>query len=143
MTDRAGGCMCGAIRFRIADAPTRYGVCNCETCRRWTGSALLGMTVPRDRIAWEQGADKIARRKTSDWAERAWCGDCGSTLYYHLTLPDQDQNYEMSVGLFDDVSGLEMGRELFTDCRISGATYEGAATRDGLTRADVFAMFGS
>ena len=68
---RTGGCLCGAVRFSARLTNTRFGACHCEMCRRWTGSALLGLTVPTGNIDW-QGADHIATRQTSAWAMRAW-----------------------------------------------------------------------
>ena len=85
MTDtRTGGCLCGAVRFTARLTKTQFGACHCEMCRRWTGSALLGLTVPTGNIDW-QGEDHVATRQTSPWAMRAWCRECGSNLYFRVT----------------------------------------------------------
>jgi hypothetical protein len=31
-----GGCLCGAVRYRVAGEPTAAGVCHCNFCRRGT-----------------------------------------------------------------------------------------------------------
>jgi hypothetical protein len=33
-----GGCLCGAVRYRVAGEPTVAGVCHCSFCKRRTGS---------------------------------------------------------------------------------------------------------
>ena len=40
--------MCGAVRFVARDVQDKAGICHCEICRRWTGSAMLadGGLVP-------------------------------------------------------------------------------------------------
>ncbi len=140
MTERTGGCMCGAVRYTIKDAPEAFGVCNCEMCRRWTGSSFMGMTVPVENITWD-GEAQIKTLQSSDWAERAWCGRCGSALYYHATVEPGSRSLEVSVGTLDDTEGLAFSSELFTDCRIPGAEYTGAEGRKCLTRAEVFAIY--
>lgn len=74
---RKGGCLCGAVRFEADLTKREFGACHCEMCRRWTGSALLGITVPTGNVRWT-GEEHIATRQTSSWAMRAWCRDCGS-----------------------------------------------------------------
>ena len=85
MTEQTGKCMCGDVRFTARDVPSEYGVCHCEMCRRWTGSALLGVSVPEGNVTWT-GEDHISRLQSSDWAERAWCKTCGTGLWFKVTI---------------------------------------------------------
>lgn len=140
MTSTTGNCMCGAVSFTLADAPTTFGACHCEMCRLWTGSALLGITVPQAGIAW-QGSDHIATVQSSDWAERAFCRLCGSALYYHLTGDGaMSDNIELPLGLLDDASGLSFTNEIYIDHKPDSFAYSGDRTR--LTRKDALARFG-
>jgi len=43
----AGGCLCGAVRYQVAGAPLRVGLCHCETCRRNTGASFGTFAVIR------------------------------------------------------------------------------------------------
>ena len=132
--------MCGAVRFAAAEVPGHFGACHCEMCRRWTGSALLGITIPRDSVTW-QGAENIETLQSSDWAERAWCGKCGSPLYYHVTMEGpMSANIEMPIGLPDEASGLEFRNEIYIDHKPDSFAYAGDRTR--MTRKETLAKFG-
>ena len=140
MTERKGQCMCGAVRFVARNAPDTYGVCHCEMCRRWAGSALFGITVPAAGLDWS-GAEHIRVLQSSDWAERAWCDRCGSGLYYHVTLAgEMSQSYEIPIGLLDDTEGMRLNNEIFFDHRLPGLDLKGDHTRR--TRAETLVHFG-
>ena len=115
MASTTGGCLCGAVRFTVSDLPAQFGICHCETCRRWTGSALLGVTVPADNITWE-GEDHIARHQSSSFAERAWCSTCGSNLFFRFTGGGAPVGgVELPVGVLDDASDMVVHNEIFID----------------------------
>lgn len=138
-TERQGGCLCGAVRFTARPPSAEYGACHCKMCQRWTGSALLAITVPEDAAEWRGEVD-IARFQSSDWAERAWCARCGSGLWYRVTLEGHPGNYEIPIGLFDDPDGLRLAREIFID-RKSDA-FALAGEHEQLTEAQVLALYG-
>jgi hypothetical protein len=137
-TTRTGGCLCGAVRFTIRDCPAGFGACHCEMCRRWSGSALLALSVPGDRVDLT-GAEQIVRFQSSEWAERAWCGTCGSNLWYRLTHDGAPDTLELSLGLLDDANGLDFDSEIFIDCKPDCYAYAGE--RRQMTRAEVMARY--
>ncbi|WP_428545435.1 GFA family protein [Profundibacter sp.] len=138
--DRTGQCLCGAVRFTIRDLNPQFGTCHCKMCQRWAGSALLGLAVPADTIRFE-GKENINRYQSSDWAERAWCGKCGSGLWYQVTAEGPHSGtYHMPIGLLDDTSDLTMTREIFTDTKPDCVAFEGE--REQLDTAATLALFG-
>jgi hypothetical protein len=55
--DLAGGCACGAVRYRLAGAPMFVHCCHCTDCQRQTGSAfVINALIETDRIATIAGA---------------------------------------------------------------------------------------
>jgi hypothetical protein len=38
--EHEGGCLCGAVRYRVIDEPYLAGVCHCTLCNKRTGSAV-------------------------------------------------------------------------------------------------------
>ena len=137
--DKSGGCLCGAVRFDARNVPDTFGICHCPMCRRWTGSALVEVSVKTDDIIW-QGAEHIATRASSDWAERAWCRACGTALYFRHTREDQwFGSTDLPLGLFDDPNGLTLEYEIFVDEAPDGIRFAGAGHKR-LTRAKVLAV---
>jgi len=140
MVEKTGGCMCGAVRFTATDVPDTYGICHCEMCRRWTGSALLGVTVPTANITWSNEA-QIGVLQSSDWAERAWCRRCGTPLYYRVT---EKGNWfggtEIPIGLFDDPNGFTLSNEIYIDHKPDSFSYVGQG-HPTLTRAQCVEKF--
>lgn len=138
--ERDGGCLCGAVRFHATLTGTNYGICHCPMCRKWTGSALLGITVPEGNVTW-QGADHVARRQSSGWGERAWCRDCGSPVWFRVTVDGPySGNLELPIGSLDDASGLTATSEIYIDHKPDSFAFAGDG-RKVLTRADCIAKF--
>ena len=140
MATKTGRCMCGAVGFSAEDVPMRYGICHCEMCRRWTGSALLGVSVPTERVTWH-GREHIATLQSSEWAERAWCGKCGTGLYYRVTERGKWFGAtEIPIGLFDDANGFALENEIYTDMKPDSYAYTGEGHKR-LTRAECLELF--
>jgi catechol 2,3-dioxygenase-like lactoylglutathione lyase family enzyme len=78
----AGGCLCGAVRFRI-ELPTSFCAhCHCSICRRNHGAAFVTwFGIDRDRLEITAGADALRRHRSSPHGERSFCGRCGSSLF--------------------------------------------------------------
>lgn len=109
-------------------------------CRKWTGSALLGITVPEGSVEWV-GAEHLARRQSSAWGERAWCRECGSHLWFRVTVAGPySGNVELPIGLLDDANGLRMTNEIYIDHKPDSFAFAGAG-RQVLTRAECVEKF--
>ncbi|MFO7478197.1 MAG: GFA family protein [Methyloceanibacter sp.] len=106
----AGRCLCGAVKFAADAAGHSVDACHCAMCRRWVGGPYLGLahTGP----VRFTGAEHIGIFKSSDWAERAFCQRCGTSLYWRLS---GTQEYSFCAGTLDDQSALELTTEIFID----------------------------
>ena len=139
MTGRTGACMCGAVRF-TAKSMGGFGVCHCEQCRRWAGSALFAVTVPVADMAIEN-AGSIRAFRSSDWASREFCGTCGSVLWYRYDKGvDGAGDYEVTIGLLDDACGLVLEREIFADEKPDCWALQGDHPR--MSRAETLKKYG-
>ena len=137
---RTGRCLCGAVEFVARDVRDTIGVCHCKMCQRWTGLAMMAVTVPEADLAIT-GSDSVMTYRSSDWATRSWCGKCGSNLWYRITAEGPHKgNYEIPIGLFNDASDFVLQRELFADLRPDAYAIAGDHKR--LSEAEVVAMFG-
>jgi hypothetical protein len=81
----AGGCLCGAIRYRAEADPLRTVICHCTICRRVSGAPMMCFVhFPAEAFRWLSGAPK--RYRSSADAERGFCPLCGSTLTMHESI---------------------------------------------------------
>lgn len=134
---RTGGCLCGAVRYSLTGDKTGIDACHCDMCRRWNGGIGFGLSLSEKVVTW-QGADSIRRYRSSDWAERGFCGVCGSHLFYRLTDPEQD-HLSLLPGTLDDQDGLSLDLEIFADRGPEAYALTGAHKK--MTAAETLAMF--
>lgn len=132
-----GHCLCGEVTITIVPRKAELGICHCEMCRRWTGAAFVEIDAEPGTLKAE---GPVTTFKSSDWAERANCGRCGSPLWYHLTLPGTDF-HAVSAGLFDDAGGLKLGQEIYIDQKPAGYAFAGDHVR--LTKQEFEARIAS
>jgi hypothetical protein len=79
-----GGCLCGAVRYRV-DGPLRdVLVCHCEECRRWHGHVSASTAARREDLALveQRGLRWIASPRSDAGARRGFCAECGSSLFW-------------------------------------------------------------
>ena len=86
---REGGCLCGAVRYRVTGAPEASGVCHCRTCRKAASAPTLPfLVVPVVAFAVTRGTP--AGYRSSPGVTRSFCARCGSPLTYRTeTEPDR------------------------------------------------------
>jgi hypothetical protein len=76
-----GTCLCGKMAFTVRD-PEAMGTCHCTRCQRWTGSGSATVfVVPAKNFEITKGKDLMRTYKEEKFADRAFCGNCGSGLY--------------------------------------------------------------
>ena len=82
--------------------------------RRWAGGPLLAALATG---AVFQARDTLRVHEASEWAERGFCGTCGSSLFYRLKPGDQ---YFVAVGCLNDAAELTLAREIYVDRKPAG-----------------------
>ena len=77
----SGRCMCGAVKYAVADAFDYAVNCHCSLCRQATGSAFKAFAgIERDKLKITRGAENLmlfGEEKNNDTR----CKVCGSFLY--------------------------------------------------------------
>ncbi len=123
-----GRCECGAVAFEINGQMAPPSICHCSQCRRLSGHVWAG--------SWARVADMtftceggLKWYNSSDWAERGFCSECGSSLFYRL----KDDNTRLSVapGCLEGPTGLKAYRHIYV--RDKGDYYDIA---DGLPQIE-------
>jgi len=126
-----GQCLCGAVQITVRDMKPLIDVCHCAMCRKWGGGPFFGMQGVSHEIT---GEEHVTTFKSSDWAERASCGKCGSNLYYRF-LPTGHTSF--LAGLFDLPESVTFEQQIFVDEK--PPFYDFAQATPMKTGADVIA----
>ena len=134
MTTRTGQCMCGKVKY-AAETEDKVSVCYCKMCQRWASGMFMG--VPTTAFEVTEGAEHLGVIKSSDWAKRGFCRNCGSNIYYHA---DAMVNPSVAFGSLDDTNGLRPRIQFYVDKRPEG--FELAADTREMTEAECMAFFG-
>jgi hypothetical protein len=102
-----GGCLCGAIRYRISGASLFVSQCCCRDCRKATGTGHTTiMGIHKSQLSLT-GTPKTYTGRGDSGGEvtRHFCGTCGGRLYTSGTLPGEV--IMVQVGSLDDPSGVQ------------------------------------
>ena len=78
----SGSCLCGAVRYAVADE-FKYAVnCHCSDCRRATGSAFKPFAgIERAKLSLTQGETQVLIYGDAAANHDVRCKVCGSLLY--------------------------------------------------------------
>jgi hypothetical protein len=82
-----GGCLCGAVRYRLDGMPLDAGLCHCTLCRRSTGAPVVAWGTWRlDALSWLRGRPHDFA--SSAKGKRRFCPRCGTQLTFaHADAP--------------------------------------------------------
>ncbi len=105
----AGRCLCGAVRVTLDDPEFAVEICQCSICRRWGGAFHAGQRGGSVSI---EGEGSASLYRSSDWAERAFCNTCGTSLWFRF-LPTGARSF--SAGLFEAAGRHAIEQEIFCD----------------------------
>ena len=115
-----GGCLCGAVRYRaVAGESKTVAHCHCGMCRKASGATLATWAeFPAEGFEFTQGQPKAFR--SSDIAERAFCGSCGCQLTFQAVGDPGgiSKSIWVTVGSTDRPTDLEPTHHIFTDDRL-------------------------
>ncbi|MFP6627717.1 MAG: GFA family protein [Myxococcota bacterium] len=103
---RAGGCLCGAVRYEFDAELGPVTLCHCQYCRRAHGAPFVALSLMRsDQLRWVSGAELIQQVQTQGVGTRAFCRSCGTRLY---NRPESAPQITMLVvESLDDDRGVE------------------------------------
>lgn len=110
-----GGCLCGAVRYRVAAAPVRAGYCHCRMCQRNSGAPVQAWAdVPIDGFSLLKG--EPASYRSSSWGQRQFCRTCGTPLL-HVEI-EAPRTVSIYTATLDDPASMPPTHHIWTASRV-------------------------
>ena len=104
--------MCGSVRYRLESEPFDCGWCHCRTCQLNSGApAMAFASVSQGDWVLTHGEADVRRIRSSSFAERLFCGRCGSALGIDYDI--QPETFDFSIGTLDDPSAVRPEFHIF------------------------------
>lgn len=104
-----GGCLCGAVRFRVNGKMGPIVDCHCGMCQRWHGNFGAYTNVRKTDLAIERDMG-LAWFNSSGFARRGFCRECGSSLLWERLEGDRTS---IAAGALDGPTGLRTKLHIF------------------------------
>ncbi|MFO1133251.1 MAG: GFA family protein [Hyphomicrobiales bacterium] len=114
---KTGSCLCGAVRFEVHGALRPVLACHCIQCRKQTGN-YLSSTACADSELKFTSESSLKWFRSSDIAQRGFCGDCGSVLFWKR---DGSADTSIAAGAIDGATGTYLEGHIY--CESAGDYY--------------------
>ena len=106
----AGGCLCGALRFRLDTAPTRVTYCHCRFCQRVAVAGFASLAFSRlDNVHITAGTPSIFGHVSTGSGAKIqvhFCENCGSAIQ---NVPMRFPGITgIHLSAFDDANALDL-----------------------------------
>lgn len=107
-TVRAGGCLCGAVRYEADWPPLATVTCHCKNCQKQSGSALSVIVVlPRAGLTINgELATYLDTAQSGRDVQRKFCRQCGSPVVTDTAAAQVEGIIFVKAGTLDDASDL-------------------------------------
>jgi hypothetical protein len=108
-----GGCLCGGVRYEIAEPFVSAGYCHCTRCQRRTGTAASAQArIVPGSLRILQGAELERAWKPEDGFAKCFCSSCGSALW---SRSDDGEIASVRLGTVDGDPGIRPSHRAFTN----------------------------
>ena len=115
---KTGSCLCGAVQYEVHGALRPRLACHCVQCRKQTGNYMSSTAASDEelKITEDRG---LKWYRSSDIAQRGFCQECGSVLFWKK---DGSDTTSITAGSIDGPSGAPLEGHIF--CESAGDYYE-------------------
>lgn len=122
----SGNCLCGKITVTVQGKhDPRPGACHCRMCQRWSGGIFMSFIAAPDAVTVE---GPVIRYQSTPFAERAFCGTCGTHLWMRNT-EEAEAEYDLMPGLFEAAHDWPLRSEIYTDRAMRAIRFVGDHSR--------------
>jgi hypothetical protein len=124
-----GGCLCGAVRFRVEEFKSGIFKCHCSKCRKSSGGASSAAAlVGAQHFCWLQGDDGVRVFQCDSGYTRRFCGQCGSIVPQFL---EEHRRFWVPVGLLDSDPGIRLKHHIHVNSKAAWEILDTQARQHG------------
>jgi len=105
----SGSCECRNIKFEIQGQIPNVVACHCTQCRKTSGHVWASVLVPDEGLSL-QSNDSLRWRRSSGFAKRGFCTECGSSLFYKH---NEENSTAVTAGALDAPTGLKTEKHIY------------------------------
>ena len=98
-----GSCLCGAVRYEVTGALRDVVLCHCRMCRKSHGHVGAYTAAPKNALHLIESRG-LKWYRSSDIARRAFCSECGGTLFWEGT---EAESISIAAGTLDAPTALK------------------------------------
>lgn len=111
----SGGCQCGAIRYHTTEMLDNSHLCHCRMCQKAVGNIFAALVAtPNDKLVWTRGTPAVF--KSSDRAERGFCAQCGTPLFYNAL---DNSRINLTIGSLDNPGAFAPHNQMGIESRVT------------------------
>ncbi len=125
-------CLCEVVKLRVGSLARVFTACHCDMCKKWGG---IWVAVECNDVSIAD-SDNIRVYGSSEFAERGFCTNCGTHLFYKAK---GSNTYFVPVGLFPETRAFEFTRQIFIDKKPDYYCFSNDTLE--LTEQEVFEQF--
>ena len=104
-----GSCECGRVTFSLSGTIPDVELGHCSQYRKTSGHSWASVLVPDEQCKITSD-ETLKWRRSSDSAQRGFCTDCGSSLFYKH---DEENKIAVAVGALETPTDLGIERHIF------------------------------
>ena len=113
--EATGGCLCGAVAYRVTAPAKSLEHCHCSKCRRAHGAlTAAGALVDAEHFEVVRGREALVSFTSTPGNHRWFCGRCGCHIY--MSVDDIPAELYYWAGSLDD--GMAPGHPTEKECHI-------------------------
>jgi hypothetical protein len=113
-------CLCGAVKYAVADEFVYAANCHCSNCRRTTGSAFKTFAgIERDKLKVTKGQDHLIMIFGDENGNNTHCKTCGSLLY---SLVRDGAFVHVAMGTLVDEPAIRPTKHIFVGSKAAWFT---------------------
>jgi hypothetical protein len=116
-----GGCLCGAVRYRVSGEPVATTLCHCRSCRRASGGTNVAWSV-FEKSAFNWLGVEPAAYSSSTGIEWLHCGKCGSLVGY--TRDSRPDHMDITTATLDEPDRYPPAVEIWLEHKIGWETLD-------------------